>query len=89
MLHRCVGEGATPFPRLLHFTLDPILIMLNVKQGGIKYHFFLVFGMFQPGIEPRSLGPLVNTLLIRPMAVLYIYLYISREIEIEIETKRD
>ena len=33
------GEGATPFPGLLHFTLDPYLIMLSVKQGGIKYHF--------------------------------------------------
>ena len=28
-----------PIPGLLHFTLDPYLIMLNVKQGGIKYHF--------------------------------------------------
>ena len=36
---RCVGEGATPFPGLLHFTLEPYLIMLSVKQGGIKYHF--------------------------------------------------
>ena len=35
----CVGEGATPFPGLLHFTLEPYLIMLSVKQGGIKYHF--------------------------------------------------
>ena len=33
-------EGTTPFPRLLHFTLDPYFIMLSVKQGGIKYHFF-------------------------------------------------
>ena len=24
---------------LLHFTLDPYLIMLSAKQGGIKYHF--------------------------------------------------
>ena len=28
---------------------------------------FWVFGMTQPGIEPRSLGPLANTLLIIPM----------------------
>ena len=34
-----VGESATTFPGLLHFTLDPYLIMLSVKQGGIKYHF--------------------------------------------------
>ena len=37
--HRGVGEGATPFPGLLHFTLDTYLIMLSVNQGGIKYHF--------------------------------------------------
>ena len=36
---RVVGEGATPFPGLLHFTLDPYLKMLSVKQDGIKYHF--------------------------------------------------
>ena len=28
--------------------------------------------MTQPGIEPRSPGPLVNTLLIKPMVQLYI-----------------
>ena len=39
LLHQGVGKGATPFPGLLHFTLDPYLIMLSVKQGGIKYHF--------------------------------------------------
>ena len=27
------------FPGLLYFTLDPYLIMLSAKQGGIKYHF--------------------------------------------------
>ena len=40
---RC-GEGANSFPELLHFTLDMYLVMLSVKQGGVKYHF-LVFGM--------------------------------------------
>ena len=39
LLHQGVGEGATPFSGLLNFTLDPYLIMLSVKQGGIKYHF--------------------------------------------------
>ena len=58
--------GATPFPGLLHFTLDSHLIVMSAKQGGIKYHFFLVFGITRPGIEPRSPGPLANTLLIRP-----------------------
>ena len=28
-----------PFPGLLRFTLDQYLIMLSVKQRGIKYHF--------------------------------------------------
>ena len=34
----CRG-GCYSFPGLLYFTLDPYLIMLSVKQGGIKYHF--------------------------------------------------
>ena len=62
-----VGEGATPFPWLLHFTLDPCLIMLSVKQGGTNYNFW-VFSMTWPGIEPLSPGPLANTLLIRSIA---------------------
>ena len=41
--HRIVGENATPFPGLLHFILDTHLIMLSVKQGGIKYHFFCLW----------------------------------------------
>ena len=41
--------------------------MLSVKQGGIKYHFW-VFGITRPGIEPRSPGPLANTLTIMPMS---------------------
>ena len=34
----CSG-GATPFPGLLHVTVDTYLILLGVKQGGINYHF--------------------------------------------------
>ena len=41
--------------------------MLSVKQGSIKYHFW-VFGMTRPGIEPRSLGLLANTLIIMPIS---------------------
>ena len=41
------------------------LILLSVKQGGIKYHFW-VFGMTRPRIETQAPQPLVNTLLIRP-----------------------
>ena len=67
--HRGVGEVATPFPRLLYFTLDPYLIELSAKQCGIKYHFW-VFGMTRPKIEPLSPRLLANTLLIRPMTQL-------------------
>ena len=35
---KCRGRRYS-FPQLLHFTLDPYLIMLSVKQGSIKYHF--------------------------------------------------
>ena len=36
---RCRGVP-THFPGLLYFTLDPYLIILWFKQGGIKYQFF-------------------------------------------------
>ena len=39
LLHPGIGEGVTPFPGLLHFTLDPYLIMPCVEQGSLKYHF--------------------------------------------------
>ena len=41
LLQRGVGEGATFYPGLLHFTLDTYLILLSVKQGSIKYHLSL------------------------------------------------
>ena len=40
LLYQCVVEGTNLFSGLLHFTLDTYLIVLSVKQGGIKYHFF-------------------------------------------------
>ena len=59
---RCRG-GGTAFLWLLHFTLDPYLITLSVKQGGIKHNFFLVFGMTRREIEPRrNLDGLVGRL---------------------------
>ena len=48
---------ATPFPGLLHLTVDTYLIMQSIKQGGIKDFFFffffliLVFGVTRLGIE--------------------------------------
>ena len=35
---RC-RRGRYSFPGFLYFTLDPYLLILSVKQGGIKYHF--------------------------------------------------
>ena len=49
--HGVVGEGATFFPELPHFTLDTYLIVVSVKHEGIEYHFW-VFGMTWHGIEP-------------------------------------
>ena len=34
-----LGRVLLQFPGLLHFTLDPYLIVLSAKQSGIKYHF--------------------------------------------------
>ena len=58
---RCKG-GRYSFPWMAPLTLDLDLIMLSVKQGGIKHHFLWGgdFGMTQPGIEPWSPRPLVN-----------------------------
>ena len=39
LLHCGVREDATAFPGLLHFTLDPYVIMLSAKHGEIKYYF--------------------------------------------------
>ena len=66
LLYQGVGEGATPSPGLLHFTLDLYLIMLSVKQGGIKYHFLSVWYDSTCDWTPVS-GPLVNTWTIMPM----------------------
>ena len=52
-----IGERATPFPGLIHFTFDMYLIIVSVKQGDIKCHFLSLW--FE---RPRSPGPLVNTL---------------------------
>ena len=37
--------------------------MLSVKQGGIKYHFW-VFGITPPGIEPLLIRPIAHYTLI-------------------------
>ena len=59
----CRG-GRYSFPGLLYFTLDPYLIMLSVKQGGIKYHFL---SLWYDSTWDWTL---------RPMSGIYIYIYI-------------
>ena len=61
------GRGCSSLHGLLHFTLDLYLKMLSVKQGDIKYHFY-VSSMTRPVIEPRHRGPVVNTLTIMLMS---------------------
>ena len=60
-----VGEGATPSPGLLQFTLDPYLILLSKEASST---IFWAFSMTQTGIGPRSPRPMVNTLTIMPMS---------------------
>ena len=55
---RCSG-GHYSFSGLLHFTINTYLILLSKE---VSSTIFKVLGMTQPGIEPRSPGPLANTL---------------------------
>ena len=48
---KCRG-GCYSFPWLAPLTLDTYLIMLRVKQGGIKYHFFESLVWLDPGLKP-------------------------------------
>ena len=50
-ISRC-RRRPTSFPGLLHFTHDPYLIMLSVKQGGIKYHFLKSLVWLDLGLNP-------------------------------------
>ena len=68
---RSVGKGATPFPGLLHFTLDTYLVLMSIKE--VTSTIFKVFGMTQLEIEPRSPGPLSNTLPTRSTNYLYLF----------------
>ena len=37
LLHQDVGEGATPFPGLLHFTHDPYLTVLSAAASSTNF----------------------------------------------------
>ena len=52
---RCRG-GHYSFPGLLYFTLDPYLIMLSVKQGGIQIPFFESLVWLDLGLNPGLSG---------------------------------
>ena len=73
-LSRCKG-GSYSFRGLLHFTLNADIIMLNVKQGGIKYYFL---SLCYDSTKDWTPEPWVNDLLIRPMARLHILYIITR-----------
>ena len=71
-----VGEIATYFPGLFHFTLDIYFIMLSVKQGDIKYHFLCLWydSTWDSLIEyeefsNRSIWPINGTLTGTPLQV--------------------
>ena len=49
VLYWGIGEDASPFPGLLHFTHDAGLVLLRFKQGASST-IFIVFGMRWPGI---------------------------------------
>ena len=67
--------GATPFPWFLRFTLDTYLLMLSVKQGGIKYHFFESLVWRDVGLPP-GLPDYWRTLYLFGQWPGYIYIYI-------------
>ena len=86
LLHRGVGEGATPFPGLLHFTLDPYLIVLSVNiKGKVEQSrersSALPYTFVQKLLKRESSGHpslrLVNLLYIYTYVCIYIYIYIS------------
>ena len=62
------------FHVLLHFTIDPYLIMLSVKQGSIKYHFLSLWNDSTWDGTPvsRAIGEYSN------YYDIYIYIYIMR-----------
>ena len=61
----CRG-GRYSIPWIAPFYPWSFFIILGVKQGGIKCHFWF-FGMTRPDNEPRFPGPLADTLIIWPI----------------------
>ena len=71
---RCKG-GHYSIPRIawLYAWSSPYNTLVLSKAASSI--IFWVFGMTRPEIAPRSPGPLTNTQVIKPMALLYIYIY--------------
>ena len=67
LLHQDVREDTTPLPALSHFTLDQILIMMRVNQGGIKYHFLSLW-YYSSWDWIQVSWPLANSLTIIPIS---------------------
>ena len=67
---------------LLHFTLDMFLILLNVKQWGIKYHFLSLWYDFDQGLNPGHWRTLYYYIYI------YIYIYIELLMLSKIQKKK-
>ena len=70
--------AATPFSRLPHFTLDTYLIMMSVKQGGIKYYFLSLWyhltwdwTYVSQAISEHSNHPKVNVIMNREFELAY------------------
>ena len=74
LLHQYIGEGTTPFLGLFHITLDTYLIMLSVKQGGIKCHFLSL--RYDSTWDWTSVFRAIDEHSTRPMCWRYIYIYI-------------
>ena len=62
---------------LLHFNLDAWLIMLSVRQGGMRYFFLSIW---YDSIVPRSLEPLVNIFIIKGFqTIVFIFILTKNE----------
>ena len=65
------------FPGLLYFTLDPYLIMLSVKQRGIKYHFLSLWydSTWDWTQVSRAIGQCPVYIYIYIYIYIYLYIY--------------
>ena len=72
-----VWEGTTLFPGLHHFTLDQYLIMVSVKQGGIKYNFFESLVWLDLRLNPGLPGQFYKSVSVSFFAFKSCFIYLS------------